>query len=313
MPHPDTWPMLLRFFGCTTEEEVRLLLGDDLRWISAEWDSYKHPDGKPMWNLARADASGKTEPIFANCEDPTEVDAWDGWPSVEYLDFSDVLERLKNAGDVYRTSGMWSCFFHIVADFFGMENYFIKMFTHPEVVDAVTRNVCEFYLEANRRFFQLAGDHMDAFFFGNDLGTQLDLIISRDHIERFVMPYTQKLVALARSFGYQVMYHCCGSVHKIIDRFIEIGIDALHPLQARAVGMDAENLASRFKGRIAFVGGIDTQQLLVRGSPDDVRADVRRVKRLLGPNLVVSPSHEAILPNVPPENILAMAEAARES
>ena len=71
-------------------------------------------------------------------------------------------------------------------------------------------------------------------------------------------------------------------------------------------------IPSEFKGRIAFIGGIDTQQLLVHGTPDDVRADVRRVKKLLGPNLVVSPSHEAILPNVSPENIIAMAETAVE-
>ncbi|MDH7601027.1 MAG: uroporphyrinogen decarboxylase family protein [Armatimonadota bacterium] len=312
MPHPDTWPIYLEYFGFSTQEELRVFLQDDLRWISAEWGSYKHPDGKPMWNPVRTDDSGRTEPVFAHCEDPREVDAWGGWPSVEYLDFSETLERLRNAGDVYRASGMWSCFFHIVADFFGMENYFIKMFTHPEVVDAVTRNVCEFYLEANRRFFELAGSEMDAFFFGNDLGTQLDLIIGPEQIERFVMPYTQKLIDLARSYGYQIMHHCCGSIHKIIDRFIEVGIQALHPLQARAVGMDAESLASRFKGRIAFIGGIDTQLLLVRGTPEDVKAEVRRVKNLLGPNLVVSPSHEAILPNVPPQNVLAMAEAARE-
>lgn len=58
--------------------------------------------------------------------------------------------------------------------------------------------------------------------------------------------------------------------------------------------------------------GIDTQELLVHGSPEEVKSDVRRVKQLLGPRLIVSPSHEAILPNVPPENIKAMAEAALE-
>ena len=63
---------------------------------------------------------------------------------------------------------------------------------------------------------------------------------------------------------------------------------------------------------IAFLGGIDTQQLLVHGTPDQVAADVRRVKALLGPNLIVSPSHEALLPNVPPENIWAMSQAALE-
>ena len=76
--------------------------------------------------------------------------------------------------------------------------------------------------------------------------------------------------------------------------------------------MYAETLARDFKGRIAFLGGIDTQDLLVNATPEEVKADVRRVKRLLGPRLIVSPSHEALLPNVPPRNLEAMAEAAIE-
>jgi uroporphyrinogen decarboxylase len=67
----------------------------------------------------------------------------------------------------------------------------------------------------------------------------------------------------------------------------------------------------QFKGQITFVGGIGTQELLVNGMPDDIRADLRRVARLLGP-LVSSPSHEAVPPNVPPENVEAMAHAVAE-
>ena len=76
--------------------------------------------------------------------------------------------------------------------------------------------------------------------------------------------------------------------------------------------MDAETLSNNFKGRIAFLGGIDTQQLLANGTPEMVRREVRRVRELLGPNLIISPSHEAILPDVPPQNIEAMAAAAVE-
>jgi uroporphyrinogen decarboxylase len=92
---------------------------------------------------------------------------------------------------------------------------------------------------------------------------------------------------------------------------IRLGVDALHPLQAKAAGMQAETLA-RFKGQVTFMGGIDTQNLLVHGTPEQVKADVRRVKKILGPRLIVSPSHEALLPNIPPENIEAMAQAVAE-
>ena len=98
----------------------------------------------------------------------------------------------------------------------------------------------------------------------------------------------------------------------MIGRLIEAGVDCLHPIQARARNMAAETLARDFGGRLAFLGGIDTQDLLVNGTPEQVREDVRRVKRVLGPRLIVSPSHEAILPNVPPQNIEALAAAAME-
>jgi uroporphyrinogen decarboxylase len=107
-----------------------------------------------------------------------------------------------------------------------------------------------------------------------------------------------------------VILHSCGSIYRVIERLIAAKVNCLHPLQARAYGMDAETLAREFKGRIAFLGGLDTQDVLVNATPEGVRAEVRRIKKLLGPRLIVSPSHEALLPNVPPENVIAMAEAA---
>ncbi len=312
MPHEDTWPIYLRHFGMDEEEQVRQYLGDDFRWICADVGSYKHPEGKPLFEMTKVGIAGKHVPVFADCTDVKEVEAYD-WPNLDYLDFTDVLNQLGSAGEVYRASGMWCCFFHVVADYFGMENYFIKMYTDPGVVDAVTRHVCEFYLAANHKFFTLAKGEVDAFFFGNDFGTQLDLLVSPEAFDRFILPYTKRFMVQGHSYGYQVMTHSCGAIHKVIGRLIDAGIDALHPLQAKAAGMDAESLARDFKGRVAFVGGIDTQDLLVNGTPREIKDEVRRVRDILGPNCVISPSHEALLPNVSPENVRAMAEAAVES
>jgi len=126
------------------------------------------------------------------------------------------------------------------------------------------------------------------------------------------MPWFRRFTEQAHRRGYQVIVHSCGSIHRFIDRLIGSGVNCLHPLQAKARNMDAATLARDFKGRIAFLGGIDTQDLLVNGTAEEVKAEVRRVKRLLGPCLIVSPSHEALLPNVPPQNVQAMAEAALE-
>lgn len=309
-PHSETWPLFHAYFGTSTEEALRQQLHDDFRWIHAG-SAYKHPEGKPIFNMQRkGECHGEAGP-FAECNDVRQVEDFE-WPNPNYLDFGDVLKQLANTGDFYRASGFWCPFFHEVADFFGMENYFVKMYTHPKIVHAVTRHVVDFYLEANRRFFVQAGSLVDAFFFGNDFGTQLDLLVSPDAFNEFIFPYFRQLTDLGHRHGLQVILHSCGAIHKVIPSLINLGVDALHPLQALAVNMDAGTLARDFRGRIAFIGGIDTQHLLIHATPEAVKAEVRRVKNLLGPCFVVSPSHEAILPNVPPENVRAMAEAALE-
>ena len=123
----------------------------------------------------------------------------------------------------------------------------------------------------------------------------------------------KRLIATAKRHGKKVILHSCGSIYRVIPLLIDAGIDGLHPLQACAYSMDAEFLGRSYRGSLAFIGGVDTQDLLIRMSPDQIKGEVRRLRRLLGSNYIVSPSHEAILPDVPFENVVAMAEAARES
>jgi uroporphyrinogen decarboxylase len=312
-PSAATWPILHAHFGTSTEEQWRQKLGDDCRWLSPQLydDAYCDPSGRGMFDYGLDRAKHGSIGPLARCETLEEVEKYP-WPNPDYLNFAPCLRDLHAAGDVYRLSGFWTCFFHNVADLIGMEEYLVKMHTHPEVVHAITDKVCEFYYEANERFFDAAGGLMDAFFFGNDFGTQQSLICGPRQFDEFILPWFVRFTKQAHRRGYQVVLHSCGAVLPVIERLIVGGVNCLHPLQALAKDMDAETLAAHFKGRIAFMGGIDVQQLLTHGTPEAVRAEVRRVKRVLGPNLIVSPSHEAILPNVPPENVEALAQAAVE-
>lgn len=312
-PHPDTWPILYQYFGTSSELELRQKLGDDVRWISPQFydDAYQDSKGRKLFDAGLdREEHGSVGPL-ANCEDAREVEKYP-WPKPDYLHFDSCLKDLQNTGDIYRLSGFWTCFYHNVADLFGMEEYFVKMYSHPEVVWAVTDKVCEFYYQANEKFFAIAGELIDGFFFGNDFGTQLGLICGPKQFDEFILPWIRRFTEQGHRHGYQVILHSCGSIHRVIERLIGTGVDCLHPIQVKAKDMEAERLAKDFKGRIAFMGGIDTQCLMTNGTPEAIRADVRRVKKLLGPNLIVSPSHEAILPNVPPENVEALAQAALE-
>jgi uroporphyrinogen decarboxylase len=310
-PHPDTLPLYHAYFGTETLEELHRKLGSDFRWLTPQFldSTYRHPGGQGIFDIYKTKHSlGERGPL-ADCESITEIEQYP-WPETRYLHHEEGREILMQAGEFYRASGYWAPFFHDTMDLFGVEEFMIKMHTSPAVIHAALEHVCEFYLQANELFFSEAGDSIDAYFFGNDFGTQRELMIHPTHFEQFMLPWIERFAEQARRFGYQVILHSCGSVHRVIERLIGAGIQCLHPLQARAYNMDAGSLARDFKGRIAFLGGIDTQELLVHGTPEAIRSEVKRVADLLGPHLIISPSHEALLPNIPPANVAAMAEAA---
>jgi uroporphyrinogen decarboxylase len=298
------------------EVELNLRTNSEMIWISPETDmsAWKHPEGKPMWDfLVKERESLGSAGIFAECEDIAEVEAFP-WPNPDYLDLSGPLSKAKYAWEkgLAVFGGMWCPFFHVVGDFFGMENYFIKMYTNPDVVHAVTNHIVDFYIETNNRFFDLAKEYYTAGFIGNDFGTQLDMFISPECFDTFILPYIKRLLEPARKAGLHQAFHCCGSVDKIIPKLIDCGVEILHPLQAKAKGMEAAGLEKRFGKDLIFLGGVDTQELLPFKTAAEVREEVLRLRDIFGDHFIVSPSHEALLPNVPFENVLAMSKAAKE-
>lgn len=311
-PNTDSIPTMAKDWNIEpTREAIFEFLGDDCRWIPAD-PGFIDKTGKGAFNPSygtdyKTLVGGRR--CFADCESVADVEKYP-WPDPESCDFSGVYAELEKHSDKAVFSGMWSPFFHVVADFFGMENYFIKMYECPEVVDAVTEKVVDFYVATNEKFFSEVGDRCDIMFFGNDFGTQRDLFISRDMFRRFILPSQKRLIDIGKKYNKKVMLHSCGSVFKIIPDLIDAGIDALHPLQAQAAGMYAESI-SQFKNDIAFVGGIDAQSFFVNSTPDQIRDEVFRVMDILGPNHIVSPSHEEILPNVPTANVRAISQAVR--
>ena len=312
-PNDATVPLFAQAYGVEpTREAIFQYLQDDCRWIVAD-TGYHHPEGQPSFNTAWGMEGRKSlsaEGCFANAETPKDLEKYP-WPDTKYLDFTDVYAEIDKFQDKMVFTGMWAVFFHIVCDFFGMENYFIKMYENPVLVEALTERVTDFYVEASDIFFRGLGDRADVMFFGNDFGTQLDLFISPELFRKFILPSFKRLIAVGKKYNKKIMLHSCGSIYRIIPDLIDAGVDILHPIQAQAAGMSADDL-KQYKNDLAFVGGIDAQSFFVNATPEEIKQEVRRVRNILGPNIVISPSHEEVLPNVPAANILAMAEASRE-
>ena len=139
------------------EEELRLKLGDDFRWI-ARLGSTAIPTGR-----AACSTSPDKRSMAIRARSPTAKPR----PRSTNLRLAEarVHELRHNAARIcqvpatyYRASGLWTCFYHNVMDLFGMENYMAIMYERPEIVHAVTDRVCQFYYDANELFFALAGD-----------------------------------------------------------------------------------------------------------------------------------------------------------
>ena len=290
------------------------MLSSDLMWIAPDLDfeTYKHPEGKPIFDTygGKSSESHGTPGVFAESENLADIENFD-WPNPDYLDFTNT-EYLINksiAEDMAVFCSCWGHFFHIACRFFGMEEYFVKMHTSPKIVQAVTERIVDFQLECNKRIFESFGDKIDCIFFGNDLGSQISTLIGIQQFKEFILPYMKKIINQAKKYNLKIALHSCGAISEFLPLMIDAGIDAIHPLQAKAAGMDANSLAKEYKDALIFIGGVDTQELLPFGSPDRVKDEVRRLVEILGPGYIVSPSHEAILPNVPIDNILAMRDA----
>ena len=305
-------PLLAKAWGVEPDRDaLSRFVGDDCYWIMAE-NAYHAANGLRLFDPSYGIERGRTlsaAGCFAEAETVDEVERYP-WPNPDDCDFEPVWQSIRRHPGQLVMTGMWSPFFHQIADFFGMENYFIKMYESPEVVDAVTAHVVDFLVESSDRFWAGVDDPDAVMFFGNDFGTQRDLMLSPEMFRRFLLPSLRRLIDVGKRHGRRVILHSCGSIARIIPDLIDAGIDGLHPLQARAAGMSAQEL-KKYRAHLAFMGGIDAQGLMVHGTPEQIRNEVFRVHECLGPNHVISPSHEEILWNVPNENLLALMQSAR--
>ncbi len=196
----------------------------------------------------------------------------------------------------------------------GFEDWYCDLAGDQDLFRCLMEAVLENLLEMNRRALQLIGDLIDIVAFGDDVGLQDRPICSLSTYRKLIRPYQERIVESIRAHTKaKILYHTCGSVYAYINDFIEIGIDALNPVQVSARNMDPERLKREFGDRIAFWGGLDSQRLLPHGTSEQVRAEVRRLFDILGRGggWVLAAVHN-IQPDVPPENVVAMFEAGRQ-
>ncbi len=197
----------------------------------------------------------------------------------------------------------------------GLETWFIDMLTQPEFCEILIDQTLKFWMDWFRVFLDEVGDVVDVIMIGDDLAAQKGPLFRPEFYRRVVKPRHKQLVQYIRSRTQaKIWYHTCGACAEYIPDLLDNGIDILNPVQISASGMEPADLKARFGDRLAFWGGaIDTQHVLPRASAATVREDVRRNLELWKPGggYVFNNVHN-IQAGVPPENIVALYEAAYE-
>jgi len=196
----------------------------------------------------------------------------------------------------------------------GLDQWLMDLAADPEFAHAIMRKVTDVMLAGVCEYLEVVGPYIDLLTFSDDLGTQRAPLISPKMYRKMVKPYQAELIAAIKArTKAKIFFHSCGNVYPLIGDFIEIGMDVLNPVQVSAGEMgDTARLKREFGDRITFCGAIDTGRVLPHGTPDDVRAEVRRRIKDLAPGggYILSAVH-CIQPDVPPENVLAMFDEAR--
>jgi hypothetical protein len=297
------------------DEGLRMRFGDDFRRITAP---YIGPEGKEdaPFGIERGGVGygmALSHPLAnATIDEIREFP----WPDPNRVDISRLRPcPPKQWFDNYAIlGGDWSPFWHDALDMAGMENLFIRMYSDPEWAHAVYDQVFNYYYAVNERIFAEVGDLIDIMFIGNDLGSNNGALIGTDLFQEYLFDKFRKLADLGHAYGSKVLLHCCGGFRELMPQMIEAGIDGVHAIQPSCYGMELRGLKKDFGDKLLFNGCIDSQFVVIEGTPEYVRQETRKTIDIMKPGggFVAGASHDYLLPETPLENVLAMFDTVEE-
>jgi uroporphyrinogen decarboxylase len=199
--------------------------------------------------------------------------------------------------------------------FYRNDNFFMILAGEPERAHRFLDTLMEIHMRNLERFLRVVGDSIDVIVFGDDLGMQSGPQVSPAMYREFFKPREKEMwqTVKRQKPHLRIMLHCCGGVRELLPDLIDAGLDAMNPVQITCRGMEARGLKRDFGARFTFWGGgCDTRDVLIQGSPTQVRDHVRRLVEIWRPGggFVFQQVHN-ILADVPPANVVAMYDALR--
>jgi len=333
---PEIQKKTMEYFGCENYEELLKFLGIDFR--NNYGPSYvgqtfkKHPDGtvEDLWGVKRkivtygkgTDHEGTYSEVAESPLEPMttveEIEKYDRWASADWWDYSKVKQdcdvyhpdyAVINVGDRLDRTAQLKCIMYLR----GVQKTFSDLILNPKITEAIRDHIIHYFVEYDHRVFKAVQGAIDIFMMGDDIGGQWGSLLSLDMWRRYFKKGFKTYIDIAHQYGVPVMYHSCGDVKQFIPDFIECGLDILQSIQPRATNMDIKQLKKEFGKDICFQGGMDIQQTLPLGKPEDVREMVRYAMESAkeGGGYIICTAHNIQI-DTPIENVVALFEAYHE-
>lgn len=320
---------LKKYLNLTSDNELLKRLGVDYRWVFPEYigpkdllsekDFFDLP-GKDIWGVERRIVKNTygayqeiTKHPLKDIKDIAEIEKYP-WPKIEWFDFNNINKQIEEFEEVNEywiiLSGASS--FEMAWYMRGMEQFLMDLIVNPDIAKKIMEKIYNFSISRIIESINATKDRIDMIWFCDDVASQNGMFMSLDTWRKMIKPWAKKYYSLSHDYGKKTLYHCCGSMETIIEDLIEIGLDALHPIQFSARGFpQPEVLKERYGSRLCFNGGIDVQTVLPFFSVEEIKKETERLIRILGKDggYIIQASHN-IQPDTPLENIMAMYNTA---
>lgn len=311
------------------DEQILERFGIDFRHVRppmiAEPELFESSEGEKLfvdeWGVKRKVEAGYASIIGYPLQKATLEDLENyPWPNpAEILDYSSIkrqAQQLYDQGEyaIVGCMGSPGNVFEQAWYLRGLTEFFMDLMDNKDFAHRLLSTILEIRKQNARLFLNEVGEYLDVIQLADDMAMQSGPYMSRQMYQEMIKPYQAELVQFVKKLTpARIYFHSCGAVAALLEDLIDIGVEILNPVQVTATGMETDKLKQRYGKQLSFWGAIDTTKVLPNGTVADVKKEVAKRIRDIGPGggYVLGSVHN-MQNDIPPQNISAMFEAAAQ-